>query len=122
VDFADVLVVASYDPVPEHLRPRLPSTIIHLNREQVIAWALPLKIKKNKEDYFSYPWRRLSRSLLDLYANYRKLNQLGLAFLGAACRFCQSITIACRFSIRSRRERGRFFPVILRIRPPGTTG
>jgi len=83
VDFADVLVVASYGPVPEHLRLRLPSTIIHLNREQVIAWALPLKIKKNKEDYFSYPWRRLSRSLLDLYANYRKLNQLGLDFLGA---------------------------------------
>jgi hypothetical protein len=83
VDFADVLIVATYAPVPENLRERLPSKIIHLNREQVITWALPRRTRKNKEDYYAYSWRRLSRSLLDLYAYYRKQAGQGLKFLGS---------------------------------------
>ena len=83
VEFADVLVVANYEPVPELLINKLPSIIIHVDRKQVIIWALPHRIKKNKEDYYSYAWRRLSRSLLDLYAYYRKRAGQNLNFIGA---------------------------------------
>lgn len=83
VDFADILIVATYEPVPDNLRKKLPLNIIHLNRQQVITWALPRRTKKNKEDYYAYPWRRLSRSLIDLYAHYRKQNQRNFEFLGS---------------------------------------
>jgi hypothetical protein len=83
VRFADILVVATLEPVPEHLKEKLPSIIINLNREHVIKWAQPQLIKKNKEDYSSYSWRRLSRSLLDLYAYYQKQNQRGIDFIGS---------------------------------------
>jgi hypothetical protein len=87
LDFADILVVGTYDPVPERLRERLPSTIIHLDRDRVIEWAEPRQIKKHKEDYTAYPWRRLSRSLIDLYAYYRKVNQVELDFIGSDLAF-----------------------------------
>jgi hypothetical protein len=70
--FADVLVVATLEPAPQALKVKLPSTIINLNREQVVEWAEPRIIKKRSEDYFSYPWRRLSNNLLYLYAYYYK--------------------------------------------------
>jgi hypothetical protein len=81
--FADVLVVATLEPVPRSLREKLPSIIIHLNREQVVAWAEPRIIKKSEEDYFSYPWRRLSKHLLYLYAYYLKQDQRNIDFVGS---------------------------------------
>jgi hypothetical protein len=81
--FADILVVATLEPIPEHLKLRLPPTIINVNRDQVIEWAQPRMIKKNNEDYYSYTWRRLSRNLLYLYAYYRKRNGRSLDFIGS---------------------------------------
>jgi hypothetical protein len=81
-EFADVLVVASLEPLPEKLKNKLPLIIIHLDRKQVVEWAQPRAIRKHKEDYVSYPWRRLSRSLLDLYAYYQKQNQGEVDFPG----------------------------------------
>jgi hypothetical protein len=81
--FADILVVATLEPVPEHLKVKLPSTIINLNCEQVIEWAQPRMIKKNKEDYHSYAWRRLSRNLLFLYAYYQKQTTRRMDYIGS---------------------------------------
>jgi hypothetical protein len=81
--FADVLVVATLEPVPEPLKIKLPSIIINLNRDQVAAWAQPRMVKKDEEDYFSYPWRRFSRNLLYLYAYYQKQNHLRTDFIGS---------------------------------------
>ncbi len=82
LEFANILVVAAPGPVPERLKDKLPSIIINLDREKVIRWAQPRLIKKNKEDYYSYQWRRLSRSLLDLYAHHRKQDQQEMDFIG----------------------------------------
>jgi hypothetical protein len=81
--FADVLVVATLEPVPPALQGKLPSIIINLNREQVISWAHPLLVKKTTEDYSAYPWRRLSKSLLDLYAYCQKQDHRKIDFMGA---------------------------------------
>jgi hypothetical protein len=81
--FADILVVATLEPVPEHLKARLPAIIINLDRQKVIDWAQPRLTKKKNEDYYAYPWRRLSKSLLDLYTNYRKRNNLKMDFVGS---------------------------------------
>jgi hypothetical protein len=67
-DFADILIVASLKPVPLALREKFPPFIIHLSAEQVVQWARPRKAQKDEEDFYSYTWRRLSRSLLYLYA------------------------------------------------------
>jgi hypothetical protein len=80
--FADILVAATLEPVPEHLKEKLPSIIIKLNRNQVVEWAQPRIIKKNKEDYYSYTWRRLSRNLLYLYAYYQRQTQGKMDFIG----------------------------------------
>jgi hypothetical protein len=87
--FADILVVATLEPVPDHLKQQLPSIIINLDREQVIRWAQPRRTKKNKDDYYSYPWRRMSRSLLDLYAHYRKQNHQKIDFIGSNLTFAK---------------------------------
>jgi hypothetical protein len=81
--YAHVLVVATLADVPEHLKSRLPSIILNLDRQKVIAWAEPRLLKKNKEDFYAYPWRRLSKSLLDLYANYRQEAHHNMDFLGS---------------------------------------
>jgi hypothetical protein len=81
--FADVLVVATLEPVPPALLGKLPSTIINLDPQQVINWAQPRLIKKTREDYYSYPWRRLSKSLLELYAYYRKQDHRKIDFIGS---------------------------------------
>ncbi len=81
--FADILVVATLEPAPEHLKLKIPSIIINLNRDQVVEWAEPRIIKKEEEDYYSYPWRRLSRNLLCLYAYYQKQNHRGMDFIGS---------------------------------------
>jgi hypothetical protein len=81
--FADILVVASLEPVPENLKTKLPSIIIHLNRDQVVEWARPRSFKKNNEDFYSYTWRRLSRNLLYLYAYYRKRSNRKGDFIGS---------------------------------------
>lgn len=81
--FADVLVVATLEPVPRHLKGKLPAFVIHLSREQVEEWAQPRMIKKDREDYYSYPWRKFSRSLLCLYAYHRKLDHRKMDFVGA---------------------------------------
>ena len=81
--FADILVVATLKPVPESLKEKLPSLIINLDREKVIEWALPRMITKNEENYYSYPWRRLSRSLLHLYAYYQKQQHHKIDFIGS---------------------------------------
>jgi hypothetical protein len=81
--FADILVVATPEPVPEHLRVKLPSIIINLDHDRVVEWAHPRMIKKNKDDFYSYHWRRLSRNLLYLYAYYRKQNHRGMNFTGS---------------------------------------
>ncbi len=81
--FADILVVATLDPVPEHLKSRLPSTIINLNREQVMEWAQPRMVKQEKEDYYAYPWRRLSRNLLYLYSFFQNHNRQKPDFVGS---------------------------------------
>jgi hypothetical protein len=88
--FADVLVVATLEPVPEQLKPKLPSIIINLNYEQVIEWAQPRLIKKSKEDYYSYQWRRLSKSLVDLYAYYLKGNKRKIDFVGCRLAFSKN--------------------------------
>jgi hypothetical protein len=81
--FADVLVVATLDPVPEPLKGKLPSIIINLNPVQVVEWAQPRALKKKKEDYYAYPWRRFSRHLLYLYAYYQKQEQRKIDFIGS---------------------------------------
>jgi hypothetical protein len=81
--FADVLVVATLEPVPEHLKEKLPSLIINLNRERVVEWSRPRLITKEQEDYHSYPWRRFSRNLLYLYAYYQRQNHGKLDFVGS---------------------------------------
>jgi hypothetical protein len=81
--FADILVVATLEAVPEHLKDKLPSIIINLKREEVLEWAQPRLVSKNNEDYYSYAWRRLSRNLLYLYAYYRKKSQRGMDFTGS---------------------------------------
>jgi hypothetical protein len=81
--FADVLVVATLHPVPESLRLKLPSVIINLDREKVVAWAHPRLEKKTREDYYSYPWRKFSRNLLYLYAYYRKKDHRHTDFIGS---------------------------------------
>jgi GNAT superfamily N-acetyltransferase len=82
LSFADVLVVANLKTVPDDLRAKLPPVIIHLDRDNVIEWAQPRRVAKNKEDYHGYAWRRLSRSLLDLYVNYRQRTKQSLDFTG----------------------------------------
>jgi hypothetical protein len=84
LEFADVLVVASREPAPARLIDKLPSIIIHLDRYEVSNWAQPRLLKKNKEDYFAYPWRRLSKSLLDLYIYYQKQKRPGTDYPGSS--------------------------------------
>jgi hypothetical protein len=81
--FADVLVVATLEPVPQRLKDKLPAIIINLNRAEVIQWAQPRVTTRNNDDYSAYPWRRLARSLLDLYAFYRKERRQGTDFVGS---------------------------------------
>jgi len=83
LNFAEILVVATQEPVPEHLRAKLPSIIINLNRDRVIEWAQPRLVQKNNDDYYAYAWRRLSRNLLYLYAYYRKKERRSLDFVGS---------------------------------------
>jgi hypothetical protein len=75
--------VATLEPAPEHLKEKLPPIIININREEVIAWAQPRSIKKDQQDYHAYPWRRLSRSLLYLYAHHQKQNHQKIDFPGS---------------------------------------
>jgi hypothetical protein len=82
--FADILVVATLESVPEHLKERVPSIIINVNREQVIEWAQPRIMRKMQEDYYSYPWRRFSRNLFYLYAYYQKKNHRDTEFAGSS--------------------------------------
>jgi hypothetical protein len=82
-DFAEILIVATLKPVPRGLREKLPSFIIHLCSDQVAQWARPRKVKKDQEDYISFTWRRLSRSLLYLYAYSRKKSNLTNDFVGS---------------------------------------
>jgi hypothetical protein len=82
--FAEVLVVATLEPIPPALIVKLPSIIINLNRQKVVEWAQPRIEKKTREDYYSYPWRRFSRSLLYLYGYYQKQNQRKNDFMGAS--------------------------------------
>lgn len=82
--FADILIVATLESVPQALEEKLPSIIINLSREQVIEWAQPRMVKKDQEDYYSYPWRRFSRNLLYLYAYYQKQNRLKIDFMGSS--------------------------------------
>jgi hypothetical protein len=81
--FADVLVVATLELVPQPLKAKLPSIIINLDRSKVVEWAQPRMIKKTAEDYYAYPWRRFSRNLLYLYAFYQKQNHTKLDFKGS---------------------------------------
>jgi hypothetical protein len=83
LNFADILVVATREPVPEQLKARLPAIIIKLDRDRVIEWAQPRLVQKNNDDYYNYEWRRFSRNLLYLYAYYRKQNHWGMDFTGA---------------------------------------
>jgi hypothetical protein len=83
LSFADVLVAATLEPVPQSLDGKLPSIIINLDREQVTQWAEPRISKKSKEDYYSYSWRRLSRNLLCLYAFYQKQNHRSFSYVGS---------------------------------------
>ena len=81
--FADVLVVAILEPVPQPLKVKLPSIIINLSRKRVVEWAQPRIVKKDEEDYSSYPWRKLSRNLLCLYAYYQKQSYRRIDFIGS---------------------------------------
>jgi len=83
LEFADVLIVATLRPVPQSLKASLPATIVNIDRKKVIEWAQPQIEEKEKEDFKSYPWRRLSRNLLDLYAYYQKQHQRPLNFVGS---------------------------------------
>jgi hypothetical protein len=83
LSFADVLVVATLEPVPPLLKANLPTIIINLDREQVLEWAQPRMTKKNDEDYHSYAWRRFSRNLLYLYAYYQKQEHLRTKYIGS---------------------------------------
>lgn len=83
LNFADVLVVATLEPVPERLKAKLPPLILNLNRAEVMEWAQPRAERKKAEDYYAYPWRRLSRNLLYLYAFYQKGNQGKMDFVGS---------------------------------------
>lgn len=82
--FADVLVVATLEPVPECLRENLPISVIQVSREDVIEWAQPRRSQKNREDYHGYPWRRFSKSLFDLYAYSQKQISPPVDFIGSA--------------------------------------
>jgi hypothetical protein len=81
--FADVLVVATLAPVPIQLQDILPSIIINLDREKVVQWAEPRIAAKSYEDYYSYPWRKLARNLLYLYAYYQKLEKRSAEYTGS---------------------------------------
>ncbi len=81
--FAEILVVATLEPVSQVIKEKLPPVIINVDRETVINWANPRIISKSEEDYHSYAWRRFSRSLLDLYANYLKQNHKRMDFVGS---------------------------------------
>ena len=69
-DWADILIVATLEPVPEKYRDVLPSRIVNIPLDEVIKWAEPKADEKERECFRSYPWRRLSRNLLDLYVYY----------------------------------------------------
>ncbi len=73
--WADILIVATLEPAPDTYRDLLPPTIINVDIKEVIEWAQPRAGEKERENYKLYPWRRLSRNLLDLYVYY--LKQLG---------------------------------------------
>ena len=106
-EFADILVVATLKAAPDHLKKQLPAIIINLDREEVIQWAVPRQIQKNKEDYHSYPWRRLSRSLLDLYACYLKRNHQSSEFSGsklALSAYKSQIPMGFRFGAGGKEE------------------
>ena len=81
--FADILVVAAPGSVPPTLKEKLPPVIINVDRKQVEEWAQPRSIQKDQDDYHSYPWRRLSRNLLYLYAHYRKQTHQKADFIGS---------------------------------------
>ena len=84
VDFADIIVVATFDPIPASLKEKLPPVAINVDREQVIHWANPKINTKKEDEYHSYPWRRLSRSVLDLFAYYQKQKGSTADFIGAS--------------------------------------
>lgn len=65
--WADILIVATLEPPPAKYLGILPSRIININLQKVIEWTQPRADEKEREDFKLYPWRRLSRSLLDLY-------------------------------------------------------
>jgi hypothetical protein len=81
--FADILVVATLEPLPQRLKANLPSIIINLDPERVIQWAQPRLIQKDQEDYHAYPWRRFSRNLLFLFDYYQKQNHHQPHFIGS---------------------------------------
>jgi hypothetical protein len=81
--FADILVVATLEPASEKLKEKLPSVIMNLDREKIIGWAQPKALEKDREDYHSYPWRKLSGSLLCLYIHYRKHTDRRIDFIGS---------------------------------------
>ena len=83
--WADILIVATLEPPPAKYLSILPSRIINVDLQQVIEWAQPRADEKEREDFKLYPWRRLSRSLLDLYAYYLKQQgrEKELSFIGS---------------------------------------
>ena len=83
--WADILIVATLQPPPENLLDILPSRIVNIELRKVIEWAQPRADEKEREDFQSYPWRRLSRNLLDLYAYYLKhqKREYKLFFIGS---------------------------------------
>jgi hypothetical protein len=82
-DFADILIVANSKKVPYDLVDRLPAIIFHVSRQKVIEWAKPRIETKTLDDYHSFAWWRLSRSLLILYGNYQRIQARTPSFPGA---------------------------------------
>ena len=44
-DWADILIVASLDPIPVELRERLPGAIINVDPQQVLEWSRPMRVE-----------------------------------------------------------------------------
>lgn len=83
-EWADMLIVATLQPPPDKRLDKLPSQIINIDLQKVVEWAQPRADEKEREEFKLYPWRRLSRNLLDLYVYYLKQHYrvADLSFIG----------------------------------------
>lgn len=83
--WADILIVATQEPAPDKYRGIFPPIIINIDIKKVIEWAQPRVDEREREDFKLYPWRRLSRNLLDLYAYYLKQRgrEKDISFIGS---------------------------------------